>query len=112
MRSFLDQTGKLWNDGALVGKVATAFASTGTGGGRETTIISTWFTLAHHGMIIIPAGYASPAMRKTDEAHGGTPYGATVVGRGSAPRPSDVERELGKSQGRNWAEAAIRQART
>ncbi|HPC62722.1 MAG TPA: NAD(P)H:quinone oxidoreductase, partial [Verrucomicrobiota bacterium] len=40
MRNFLDQTGKLWVSGALVGKVASVFASTGTGGGNEATILT------------------------------------------------------------------------
>ncbi|HEB0978081.1 TPA: NAD(P)H:quinone oxidoreductase, partial [Yersinia enterocolitica] len=51
MRTFLDQTGGLWASGALYGKVASVFASTGTGGGQEHTITSTWTTLAHHGFI-------------------------------------------------------------
>jgi NAD(P)H dehydrogenase (quinone) len=111
MRSFLEQTGKLWNEGALIGKVATVFAGSGTGGGRETTIISAWCTLAHHGMIIVPAGYADPGMKNVEEVHGGTPYGTTFVQRASAPRPSDLERSMAKTQGRCWAEAASRMAR-
>jgi NAD(P)H dehydrogenase (quinone) len=108
MRSFLDQTGKLWNEGALIGKVGTVFASTGTGGGRETTIVSTWFTLAHHGMIIVPAGYMNSNMRSTAELHGSTPYGATTIQRGGGDRPSELEREVARSQGRFWAETAIK----
>ena len=41
MRQFLDATGSLWAQGALVGKVGSVFASTGTQhGGQETTITS------------------------------------------------------------------------
>ncbi|HCL22312.1 MAG TPA: NAD(P)H:quinone oxidoreductase, partial [Halomonas sp.] len=40
MRTFLDQTGGLWANGALRGKVASVFTSTGTGGGDEMTITS------------------------------------------------------------------------
>jgi NAD(P)H dehydrogenase (quinone) len=108
MRSFWDQTGKLWNDGALVGKVGTVFASTGTGGGRETTIISTWFTLAHHGMVIVPAGYMNSNMKSVAEIHGSTPYGATTIQRASTPRPSTIESEVARSQGRFWAETALK----
>jgi NAD(P)H dehydrogenase (quinone) len=54
MRSFLDQTGGLWMNGKLIGKVGSVFTSTGTGGGNETTITSFWHTLAHHGMVIGP----------------------------------------------------------
>ncbi|AHA64067.1 NAD(P)H-dependent quinone oxidoreductase [Shigella dysenteriae 1617] len=46
MRTFLDQTGGLWASGALYGKLASVFSSTGTGGGQEQTITSTWTTLA------------------------------------------------------------------
>jgi flavoprotein WrbA len=59
MRTFLDQTGGLWASGALYGKLASVFSSTGTGGGQEHTISSTWTTLAHHGMVIVPIGYAA-----------------------------------------------------
>lgn len=59
MRTFLDQTGGLWASGALYGKIASVFSSTGTGGGGEQTITSTWTTLAHHGMIIVPIGYGA-----------------------------------------------------
>ena len=52
MRNFLDRTGGLWAKGALAGKVASVFTSTGTGGGQEMTITSCWTTLAHHAMII------------------------------------------------------------
>ena len=40
MRNFLDQTGPLWVEGALIGKVGSVFTSTSTGGGNETTIVS------------------------------------------------------------------------
>ena len=53
MRLFLDQTGSLWVKGALVGKVASVFTSTGTGGGNESTIISFLPNLVHHGMVYV-----------------------------------------------------------
>ena len=34
MRNFLDQTGPLWVEGALIGKVCSVFTSTSTGGGN------------------------------------------------------------------------------
>ncbi|MFP6759110.1 MAG: NAD(P)H:quinone oxidoreductase, partial [Alphaproteobacteria bacterium] len=45
MRNFLDQTGGIWVNGGLIGKVASVFVSTGTGGGNETTISSFHTTL-------------------------------------------------------------------
>ncbi len=77
MRTFLDQTGGLWASGALYGKLASVFSSTGTGGGQEQTITSTWTTLAHHGMVIVPIGYAAQELFDVSQVRGGTPYGAT-----------------------------------
>jgi NAD(P)H dehydrogenase (quinone) len=94
MRNFLDQTGGLWAKGALVGKVASVFTSTGTGGGQEMTITSTWTTLAHHGMIIVPIGYSDPALFDTSQVGGGTPYGASTIAGGDGSRQPD-SRELG-----------------
>lgn len=111
MRNFLDQTGKLWTDGSLIGKAATVFGSTGTGGGSETTMVSMWFTLAHHGMVIVPPGYRDPRTRQADEVHGVSPYGATTIARASAPRPSALERSVAISQGQAWAEVANKLAR-
>ncbi len=60
MRTFLDQTGGLWASGALYGKIASVFSSTGTGGGRGTNhYLDPRTTLAHHGMIIVPIGYGA-----------------------------------------------------
>ena len=48
MRNFLDQTGGLWANGALVGKVGSVFASTASQhGGQETTLVSFHTTLLH-----------------------------------------------------------------
>lgn len=74
MRTFLDQTGGLWASGALYGKLASVFSSTGTGGGQEQTITSTWTTLAHHGMVIVPIGYAAQELFDVSQVRGGTPY--------------------------------------
>jgi len=52
MRNFLDQTGGLWANGALVGKVGSVFTCPASQhGGHETTLVSFHFTLLHHGMI-------------------------------------------------------------
>jgi len=60
MRNFLDQTGRLWAGGKLIGKVGSVFTSTATQhGGQETTLTSFHTTLLHHGMIIV--GFRIPA---------------------------------------------------
>jgi NAD(P)H dehydrogenase (quinone) len=101
MRNFLDQTGGLWAKGALVGKVASVFTSTGTGGGQEMTITSTWTTLAHHGMVILPIGYATPEVADIEHGKGGTPYGASTIAGGDGSRQPDArERAIARYQGK------------
>jgi NAD(P)H dehydrogenase (quinone) len=111
MRTFLDQTGGLWAKGALVGKAASVFTSTGTGGGQETTITSTWSTLAHHGLVIVPIGYGDPALFDISQAGGGTPYGASTIAGGDGSRQPDA-RELGiaRHQGEYVAKIAAKLA--
>lgn len=104
MRNFLDQTGGLWVKGALIGKVASVFTSTGTGGGSETTITSFWHTLAHHGMLIAGLPYSAPELSDISELRGGSPYGAaTVAGSDGSRKPSEKELALAKFQGAHVA---------
>ena len=106
MRNFLDQTGALWQKGALVGKVGSVFASTATQhGGQETTITSFHTTLFHQGMVVVGVPYSCPQLTNMDEISGGTPYGATTLAKGDGSRqPSANELEIAKFQGRHVAE--------
>lgn len=80
MRNFLDRTGGLWASGALVGKVGSVFAVTGTQhGGQETTLTSFHTTLFHHGMLVVGLPYSFGGLTRMDEITGGTPYGATAL---------------------------------
>lgn len=110
MRNFLDQTGGLWVKGALVGKPASVFASTGTQhGGQETTITSFHHTLLHLGMIIVGLPYSFAGLTRMDQITGGTPYGATTLASADGSRqPSDNELEGARFQGRHVAEIAVR----
>jgi NAD(P)H:quinone oxidoreductase type IV len=93
MRQFLDQTGGLWREGALIGKVGSVFVSTGTGGGSETTITSFWHTLAHHGMLISGLPYSAQGLSDICEVKGGSPYGAaTIAGPDGRRMPSELEK--------------------
>ncbi|NWN82438.1 MAG: NAD(P)H:quinone oxidoreductase [Halomonas sp.] len=112
MRTFLDQTGGLWASGGLVGKVASVFTSTGTGGGEETTIASTWSTLAHHGMVIVPIGYATPELFDISQVGGGTPYGASTIAGGDGSRqPDERELAIARFQGEHVAKVAAKLSR-
>ena len=110
MRNFLDQTGGLWIQGALVGKVGSVFVSTGTQhGGQETTITSFHSTLLHHGMIIVGLPYSFAGLTNMDEISGGTPYGATTLaGADGSRQPSKNELDGARFQGRHVAEIALR----
>ena len=109
MRNFLDRTGGLWAQGALAGKIASVFTSTGTGGGAETTISSTWTTLAHHGMVIVPLGYTHEGVADISEVGGGTPYGAsTIAGADGSRQPSEKELAIAQYQGEQVANLAAK----
>ncbi|EGW34211.1 uncharacterized protein SPAPADRAFT_59643 [Spathaspora passalidarum NRRL Y-27907] len=108
---FWGATGGLWMKGALDGKPAGIFVSTGTpGGGQETTVRLSLSHLAHHGMPYIPLGYAKTYAQVTaDEVHGGSPYGAGTYANGDGSRqPSEVELEMAKIQGTDFATSAIK----
>jgi NAD(P)H dehydrogenase (quinone) len=109
MRNFLDQTGSLWVKGALVGKVAGVFTSTGTGGGNESTIMSFVPTLVHHGMIFVGLPYACPELADTSEVKGGSPWGAaTIAGSDGSRTPSAKELAQARFQGKHIAQIASR----
>ena len=74
MRNFLDQSGSLWQNLKLIGKVGSVFTSTATQhGGQETTITSFHTTLLHHGMIIVGVPYSCPQIGLMNEITGGSP---------------------------------------
>ncbi|APX94136.1 NAD(P)H:quinone oxidoreductase, type IV [Halomonas sp. 1513] len=109
LRTFLDQTGGLWAKGALRGKVASVFTSTGTGGGDEMTITSTWTTLAHHGMVIVPIGYGIEEQFDISKVSGGTPYGAATIAGGDGSRqPDERELKIARFQGEHVAGIAAK----
>lgn len=109
MRNFLDQTGGLWAKGALIGKVASVFTSTGTGGGNESTILTFWPTLAHHGMIIVGLPYAAAELADISQVRGGSPYGAaTIAGADGSRQPSPAELSLARFQGQHVASITAR----
>jgi NAD(P)H dehydrogenase (quinone) len=109
MRNFFDQTGGLWAKGALIGKVASVFASTGTGGGNESTILTFIPTLLHHGMIYVGLPYSCPELTNITELKGGSPYGAgTIAGPDGSRRPSAIELAMAKFQGQHVATIARR----
>jgi len=110
MRQFFDTTGSLWAKGALVGKVGSVLASTGSQhGGQESTILTVYNTLLHHGMIIVGLPYAFEGQMRLDEVTGGTPYGATTIAGAKGERwPSENELAGARFQGKHVATITAR----
>ncbi len=108
MRTFLDQTGGLWANGKLIGKVGSVFTSSATQhGGQETTITSFHTTLLHQGMVIAGVPYSCQGLTNMDEITGGSPYGASTLAGGDGSRqPSTNELEIAQFQGQHVAELA------
>jgi NAD(P)H dehydrogenase (quinone) len=108
MKNFLDQTGGLWAQGKLIGKVGAVFTSTATQhGGQESTILSTHTVLLHHGMVIVGLPYAFAGQMGVAEVTGGSPYGASTIANGDGSRqPSENELAGARFQGRHVAEIA------
>ena len=110
LKYFLDGTGAQWFSGALAGKPACVFTSTGSlHGGQETTLTSMMTPLLHHGMLIVGVPYTEPDLMTTTS--GGTPYGASHVAGIDGQRPvDDVERRLAVALGRRLAGIALQLA--
>ena len=108
LKAFIDGTGPLWMKGALAGKPACVFTSTGAlHGGQETTILSMMLPLLHHGMLIVGLPYINPELNATRT--GGTPYGASHFGGIADDLPiSDTERVLCVAQGKRLAQIALK----
>ncbi|MEQ8966671.1 MAG: NAD(P)H:quinone oxidoreductase [Azospirillaceae bacterium] len=112
MKNFLDQTGGLWAQGKLIGKVGSVFTSTASQhGGQESTLLSFHTVLLHQGFVVVGLPYSFQGQMRLDEIVGGSPYGATTIAGGDGSRqPSETELEGARFQGRHVAEIASRLA--
>jgi NAD(P)H dehydrogenase (quinone) len=113
MANFWDQTGGLWAQGKLVGKVGAAFTSTASQhGGQETTLMGIHTMLLHQGMVIVGLPYTFQGQMRLDEITGGSPYGATTIAAGDGSRqPSANELQGAQYLGRHVAGIAAKLAR-
>ncbi len=111
LKAWIDGLGGLWFQGKLAGKAGSAFGTTQSPhGGNESTILSIYNVFAHLGLIIVPTGYADPAMFKA-----GTPYGASSVVNGrDITQASEDELAVARYQGRRVTQiaAALAAAKT
>ena len=110
LQAFFDSTGGLWAKGALIGKPAGVFVSTGTQhGGQETTLVSMHTFLLHQGMVVVGVPYAAPELSTMTEITGGSPYGAGVLaGPDGSRRPCANELAIARFQGKHLAQIAAK----
>lgn len=108
LKYFLDSTSGLWLKGALIGKPAAVFTSSGSmHGGNEMTLLTMMIPLLHHGMLLLGLPYSEPALGTTSS--GGTPYGASHIGGALDDKPiSDDEKKLCIALGKRLAETALK----
>lgn len=108
MKYFLDGTSGLWLKGALIGKPAAVFTSSGSmHGGNETTLITMMLPLLHHGAMILGLPYSEPQLGTTKT--GGTPYGASHIGGAMDDQAiSEDEKQLCMALGNRLAETTLK----
>ncbi len=103
LKQFIDQAGRLWQEGKLADKVATSFTSSQTThGGQESTILSLNNTLYHWGMLILPLGYTVQEVF----AAGGNPYGTSFTSGHTVTGPDELALALARYQGQRLARYA------
>jgi NAD(P)H dehydrogenase (quinone) len=104
LKYFLDSTTPIWFSGALAGKPAGVFTSTGSmHGGQESTLLSMMLPLLHHGMVLLGLPYTETALRET--ASGGTPYGPSHLEERNSLL-SEAEKTLCRALGKRLATTA------
>ncbi|MFA6072361.1 MAG: NAD(P)H:quinone oxidoreductase [Janthinobacterium sp.] len=105
LKYFIDSTTEIWFSGALIGKPASVFTSTGSmHGGQESTLLSMMLPLLHHGMLLLGLPYTESALRETTS--GGTPYGPSHLSLEQTGL-SDHEKKLCLVLGKRLATTAL-----
>lgn len=108
MKYFWDGSSAQWLSGALIGKPACVFTSTGSlHGGQESTLFTMMIPLLHHGMMILGLPYSEPDLMSSST--GGSPYGVTHLAHADGRAPiSAEEQRLAKAQGKRLAQTALK----
>ncbi|MGI9311108.1 MAG: NAD(P)H:quinone oxidoreductase [bacterium] len=107
LKHFFEQTTSLWLSGALDGKPAGVFTSSGSmHGGQESTLLAMMPPLLHHGMVLVGLPFYRTALGRTET--GGTPYGAShVAGTDNRRALSTDEKDLAQTLGARVARCAL-----
>lgn len=108
LKYFLDGTSAQWLSGALAGKPACVFTSTGSlHGGQESTLLTMMLPLLHHGMLLMGLPYTEPSLMTT--SGGGSPYGATHwSGIAGDKQMGEDSRQLAIALGKRLAQTALK----
>lgn len=108
LKYFLDGTSAQWLSGALAGKPACVFTSTGSlHGGQESTLLTMMLPLLHHGMLLMGLPYTEPSLMTT--SGGGSPYGASHwSGLAGDKQMGDDSRQLAIALGKRLAQTALK----
>jgi NAD(P)H dehydrogenase (quinone) len=103
LKQFMDQAGRLWQEGKLADRIGTAFTASMTAhGGQESTILALNNTLYHWGMVILPLGYTVSEVFNA----GGNPYGTSFTSGKSVEGPDAKALAVARYQGQRLARYA------
>ena len=103
LKQFMDQAGRLWQEGKLADRVDTAFTASMTAhGGQESTILALNNTLYHWGMLILPLGYTASEVFNA----GGNPYGTSFTSGKAVDGPDAKALAVAHYQGQRLARYA------
>ena len=103
LKQFMDQAGRLWQEGKLADRVGTSFTSSmTTHGGQESTILALNNTLYHWGMLILPLGYTASEVFNA----GGNPYGTSYTSGKEVRGPDARAQAVARYQGQRLARYA------
>jgi NAD(P)H dehydrogenase (quinone) len=103
LKQFMDQAGRLWQEGKLADRVATSFTASMTAhGGQESTILALNNTLYHWGMLILPLGYTASEVFNA----GGNPYGTSYTSGKEVRGPDARAQAVARYQGQRLARYA------
>jgi NAD(P)H dehydrogenase (quinone) len=97
LKQVIDQTGLIWEQGKLVGKVGAAFTSGWSrAGGQEITLLTLLHSLLAHGMLIVGLPWSKRMVKS------GSYYGPTATGG-----PTEEDLAQGRALGRRVAQYAL-----
>ena len=108
LKNVWDMTAGLWLEGKLIDKPGAAFVCTASlHGGQETTPLSMYLPMIHHGMIIVGVPYSESRLLTT--TRGGTPYGpSAVVGAYANEPPTETDLAIARTLGARVARLTLK----